>query len=108
MRTRYLLHTHIIIRYEIERDLFDGKIGVDDLPMIWSQKYREYFGSNITDDKDGILQDVHWANGYFGYFPAYAMGSMNAAQLEEAVKKTTQTLIDGMLWATSHSCYLDA
>ena len=81
----YILH--VIIRYEIERDLFDGKISVDDLPIIWHQKYKEYLGLNITDDKDGILQDVHWACGYFGYFPAYAMGSMNAAQLEAAMRR---------------------
>ena len=81
----YILH--IIIRYEIERDLFEGKISVDDLPTIWNQKYKDYLGLNITDDKDGILQDVHWACGYFGYFPAYAMGSMNAAQLEAAIRR---------------------
>lgn len=81
----YILH--IIIRYEIERDLFDGKINVEDLPMIWSQKYKEYLGVDITDDKNGILQDVHWAAGYFGYFPAYALGSMNAAQLEAAMRR---------------------
>jgi len=81
----YILH--IIIRYEIERDLFDGKINVEDLPMIWSQKYKEYLGVDIPDDKNGILQDVHWAAGYFGYFPAYAMGSMNAAQLEAAMRR---------------------
>jgi carboxypeptidase Taq len=81
----YILH--VIIRYEIERDLFDRKISVDDLPRIWNQKYKEYLGLNITDDKDGILQDFHWAYGYFGYFPAYAMGSMNAAQLEAAMRK---------------------
>ncbi|MGB5100493.1 MAG: carboxypeptidase M32 [Methanothrix sp.] len=81
----YILH--IIIRYEIERDLFGGKISVDDLPMIWNQKYKEYLGLNITDDDDGILQDVHWADGCFGYFPAYALASMNAAQLEAAMRK---------------------
>jgi carboxypeptidase Taq len=78
---------HIIIRYEIERDLFEGKISVDDLPMIWNQKYKEYLGLNITDDNEGILQDVHWADGNFGYFPAYALASMNAAQLEAAMRK---------------------
>ena len=62
-------------------------ISVDDLPMIWSQKYKEYLGVNITDDKNGILQDDHWAAGYFGYFPAYALGSMNAAQLEAAMRR---------------------
>jgi len=81
----YILH--IIIRYEIERDLFDGKITVDDLPMIWNQKYKEYLGVNITDDKNGILQDIHWAAGYFGYFPSYAVGSMNAAQLEATMRR---------------------
>lgn len=81
----YILH--VIIRYEIERDLFDGKIDVDDLPRIWNQKYMEYLGVNITNDKNGILQDVHWAAGLFGYFPAYALGSMNAAQLEAAMRR---------------------
>jgi carboxypeptidase Taq len=78
---------HIIIRYEIERDLFDGKIGIDDLPGVWSQKYRDYLGVNITSDKEGILQDIHWADGGFGYFPAYALGSLNAAQLEAAMRR---------------------
>jgi carboxypeptidase Taq len=86
----YILH--IIIRYEIERDLFEGKISVDDLPVIWKQKYREYLGLNITDDNDGILQDVHWACGSFGYFPAYALASMNAAQLEAAMRRDNPDL----------------
>ena len=81
----YILH--VIIRYEIERDLFDGNISADDLPKIWNQKYMEYLGVNITNDKDGILQDDHWAAGYFGYFPAYALGSLNAAQLEAAMRR---------------------
>ncbi len=78
---------HIIIRYEIERDLFEGRISVDDLPIIWNQKYKEYLGLNITDDNNGILQDVHWAYGNFGYFPAYAIASMNSAQLEGAMRR---------------------
>jgi len=86
----YILH--IIIRYEIERDLFDGKISVDDLPMIWKQKYWEYLGLNISDDNDGILQDVHWAFGSFGYFPAYALASVNAAQLEAAMRRDNPDL----------------
>jgi carboxypeptidase Taq len=81
----YILH--VIIRYEIERDLFEGKISVDELPAIWKEKYKEYLGLDITDDRDGILQDVHWAAGYFGYFPAYAIASMNAAQLESAMRR---------------------
>lgn len=81
----YILH--IIIRYEIERDLFEGKISFDDLPKIWNQKYKDYLGLNITNDNDGILQDVHWAGGSFGYFPAYAVASVNAAQLEAAMRR---------------------
>ncbi len=81
----YILH--VIIRYEIERDLFAGKISADDLPEIWNQKYEDYLGVSITDDKDGILQDDHWAAGFFGYFPAYALGSINAAQLEAAMRR---------------------
>ncbi|MCX6668500.1 MAG: carboxypeptidase M32 [Methanothrix sp.] len=81
----YILH--VIIRYEIERDLFDGNISADDLPKIWNQKYMDYLGVNVTDDKDGILQDDHWAQGAFGYFPAYALGSINAAQLEAAMRR---------------------
>jgi carboxypeptidase Taq len=81
----YILH--VIIRYEIERDLFEGEISVGDLPGIWGDKYKEYLGVNITDDKNGILQDVHWAIGYFGYFQAYAMGSMIASQLEAAMRR---------------------
>lgn len=81
----YILH--VLIRYEIERDLIDGKISVDELPTIWNQKYKDYLGLSIADDNDGILQDVHWAAGNFGYFPAYILGSMNAAQLEEALRR---------------------
>lgn len=81
----YILH--VIIRYEIERDLFEGKISADELPMVWKQKYKEYLGLNITDDNNGILQDVHWAAGDFGYFPAYVLGSLNAAQLEAAMRR---------------------
>jgi carboxypeptidase Taq len=81
----YLIH--IIIRYEIERDLIDGEISADDLPRIWCYKYKKYLGLDITNDKKGLLQDVHWASGNFGYFPAYVMGSMNASQLEAAMRK---------------------
>ncbi|OPY51371.1 MAG: Carboxypeptidase Taq (M32) metallopeptidase [Methanosaeta sp. PtaU1.Bin112] len=86
----YMLH--IIIRYEIERDLFEGKISFDDLPAIWREKYRDYLGLNITDDDSGILQDVHWAYGNFGYFPAYAIASLNSAQLEATIRRDNPDL----------------
>ncbi len=67
---------HIIIRFEIERDLLGGKIEVSDLPNIWNQKYSEYLGIDIENDAEGVLQDVHWSFGYYGYFPTYALGNI--------------------------------
>ena len=65
---------HIIIRYEIEKALFSGEIGVEDIPDLWKKKYREYLGIEPQTDREGVLQDVHWASG-FGYFPTYAIGN---------------------------------
>lgn len=67
---------HIIIRYEIERDIFNGNINIDDLPYIWNNKYQEYLGVSSNTYKEGILQDMHWSDGSFGYFPSYLLGSI--------------------------------
>ena len=67
---------HIIIRYEIERDIFLNNIDLNDLPNIWMKKYKEYLGVDITNDREGILQDMHWSEGAFGYFPFYLMGTI--------------------------------
>ncbi|MDF1540825.1 MAG: carboxypeptidase M32 [Candidatus Thorarchaeota archaeon] len=67
---------HIIIRFEIERDLFSGKIQVSELPEIWNQKYEEYLGLDIESDTEGVLQDTHWGSGLYGYFPSYALGNV--------------------------------
>ncbi len=73
---------HVILRFEIERDLIDGKIEVQDIPGIWDQKMSEYLGVNTEGNyQDGCLQDVHWPSGLFGYFPSYTIGAMTAAQL---------------------------
>ncbi|UFX82693.1 carboxypeptidase M32 [Candidatus Absconditicoccus praedator] len=72
-------HMHIIIRYEMERDLLAGKIKVEDMPKIWNQKYYDYLGVQPTTLKEGILQDPHWANAEFGYFPTYSLGNMYAS-----------------------------
>lgn len=72
---------HIMIRYEIEKLIFEGKAVVADLPGLWNQKYEEYLGIMPDSDAVGILQDVHWSGGMFGYFPSYALGSAIAAQL---------------------------
>ncbi len=78
---------HIMIRYEIEKGLFDGDYEVKDLPGIWNDKYEEYLGIRPGNDAEGVLQDVHWAGGSFGYFPSYALGYMYAAQFKNAMLK---------------------
>lgn len=72
---------HIMVRYEIEKQLIAGEIEVDDLPALWNQKYQEYLGITPGNDKEGVLQDVHWSGGMFGYFPSYAIGNAIAAQI---------------------------
>jgi len=67
---------HIIIRFEIERDLFSNKITVSELPQIWNERYEKYLGLKVPDDTRGVLQDTHWASGYYGYFPSYALGNI--------------------------------
>lgn len=78
---------HIMIRYEIEKGLFNGNIEVKDLPGIWNNLYEEYLGVRPENDAEGILQDVHWAGGSFGYFPSYALGYMYAAQFKHKMLK---------------------
>ena len=78
---------HIIIRYELERDLINGKLSVDDLPQRWNGKYREYLGIEVPDNTLGVLQDTHWFSGLFGYFPSYALGNLCGAQLVHAMRK---------------------
>ncbi|MBI2035156.1 MAG: carboxypeptidase M32 [Candidatus Liptonbacteria bacterium] len=79
---------HIILRYEIERDLLEGKISVKDLPEVWNAKVKEYLGIPVPDDKRGVLQDIHWADGSFGYFPTYTLGNLYAAQIFAAIKRS--------------------
>jgi carboxypeptidase Taq len=91
-------HFHILIRFEIEMALFEDKLTVNDLPEFWNAKYKEYLGIEVPNDTQGVLQDVHWSHGSFGYFPTYSLGSFYAAQfmhmayqqienLEEKIKK---------------------
>ncbi|MEQ8154601.1 MAG: carboxypeptidase M32 [Clostridiaceae bacterium] len=78
---------HVIIRYEIEKAIFDEEVSVDDLPRIWKEKYKQYLGVTPSNDSEGILQDMHWSDGSFGYFPSYALGNIYGAQLLNAMKK---------------------
>ena len=67
---------HVIIRFEMERDMFAGKLSIDELPQVWNEKYMEYLGVEIENDSEGVMQDIHWAGGSFGYFPSYALGNL--------------------------------
>ncbi|MDD6370337.1 carboxypeptidase M32 [Galactobacillus timonensis] len=78
---------HILIRYEIEKGLFTGKISTANLNKTWNDMYEKYLGVRPANDREGILQDVHWADGSFGYFPTYALGSAFGAQFLHAMKK---------------------
>ena len=78
---------HIILRYEIERDLITNKLQAKDLPDIWDAKMQSYLGLSTKNDfKNGCMQDVHWPSGAFGYFPSYSLGSMFAAQIFSTLK----------------------
>ncbi len=79
-------HLHIMIRYEIEKELIKGTIEVDDIKNLWNQKYSDYLGLEVPSDKEGVLQDVHWAHGSFGYFPTYTLGSLMAAQIMQQLE----------------------
>jgi carboxypeptidase Taq len=72
---------HIIVRFELELELFEGRLAVADLPREWNERMRAYLGIEVPDDAHGVLQDVHWAEGLFGYFPTYALGNVVAGQL---------------------------
>ena len=78
---------HIIIRFEIERDLFAEKVTIDELPQVWNEKYKEYLGMDIKNDSEGVMQDTHWASGYFGYFPSYALGNIYDGMWLEKLEK---------------------
>ena len=79
-------HMHIILRFEIERDLVRGDLDVSEVPGAWNDRMDEYLGVRPETDSEGALQDIHWSHGNFGYFPTYSLGSVMAAQLFEAAE----------------------
>jgi carboxypeptidase Taq len=72
---------HIILRFEIEVQLVEGKLGTADVPAFWNENFEKMFGLKVAKDSDGCLQDIHWSIGAMGYFPTYTLGNLNAAQL---------------------------
>lgn len=92
---------HIMVRYEMDRRVIEEGANVDDLPQMWNDLYEEYLGIRPENDTEGVLQDVHWSMGYFGYFPTYAVGNAIAAQIYNTMKKEMdfdQVLRDGELY----------
>ena len=79
---------HVILRYEIERALINGDIEVDDVPALWDEKMQAWLGLSTKGNyRDGCMQDIHWTDGGFGYFPSYTLGAMYAAQLFSAANR---------------------
>ncbi len=85
---------HILLRYDIEKELIHGRVRCADLPELWNEKMREYLHITPVDDTRGVLQDVHWPTGGFGYFPTYTIGNLLAAQLWELVHRELPGLDD--------------
>jgi carboxypeptidase Taq len=85
-------HMHIILRFEIERDLIRGDLEVADVPDAWNDRMEEYLGVRPETDAEGCLQDIHWSHGSFGYFPTYSLGSVMAAQLYAAAEEEIEDL----------------
>ncbi len=78
---------HVLIRYELEKEMINGNVDYDHLDELWADKYEQYLGVRPKDANNGILQDIHWSCGNFGYFPTYALGSAFSAQFFKAMKK---------------------
>ena len=96
---------HIMVRYEIEKGLFNGTISTDGLNKVWNDKYKEYLGIDVPNDKDGILQDMHWPYAYFGYFPTYALGSACAAQFYHKMEEVMN--VEELLLHSQYTTIMD-
>lgn len=83
---------HIILRYEMEQALLNQRVSVADAPALWNEKLKKYLGITPPSDREGILQDVHWSFGGFGYFPTYTLGNVLAAQLFESASAAMPSL----------------
>lgn len=82
---------HVLIRYEIEKRLIAGELSVEDAPKYWNKLYKDYLGVEVPSDSEGILQDVHWSGGSFGYFPTYSLGSAYGAQMLHKIEQNFST-----------------
>ena len=87
---------HVILRYRLERAMIAGELAVDDLPGAWNDAMRELLHLTPPDDRDGCMQDIHWYDGAFGYFPTYTMGALAAAQLFAAAGQANGNIVAGL------------
>ncbi|MFT3700950.1 MAG: carboxypeptidase M32 [Agriterribacter sp.] len=87
-------HFHVMIRYEVEKELLNGNLPVKDIPDFWNERYKTYLGVTVPDAKHGCLQDIHWSHGSFGYFPTYSLGSLYAAQFFACIQKEHPGLLN--------------
>jgi carboxypeptidase Taq len=78
---------HILLRFELENELLDGTLKVADLPEAWNARFKSYVGLNVPNDREGVLQDIHWSYVSFGIFPGYTIGNLVSAQLMEKIRK---------------------
>ena len=87
---------HIMLRFEMELNVIEGRLLVEDLPEVWNAKMKDYLGIEPTSDAEGVLQDVHWSLGAFGYFPTYTLGNLYAAMLFDQAKTDLPNLEQNM------------
>ncbi|HRT64702.1 MAG TPA: carboxypeptidase M32, partial [Candidatus Hydrogenedentes bacterium] len=83
---------HIILRFELEVELIEGRMAVRDIPEAWNARFKQLLGLDVPDDAHGCLQDIHWSHGLIGYFPTYALGNLYAAQMFEVIEDELPTL----------------
>ena len=83
---------HIILRFDIEKLIFNEKIELSELPQIWNEKTELFLGLIPPNDSKGILQDVHWSGGAFGYFPTYCLGNLYASQIYDNILKENSSI----------------
>jgi carboxypeptidase Taq len=93
---------HVVLRFELEREIFRGALAPAELPEAWNERVRTYLGLDVPNDAQGVLQDIHWADGSFGYFPTYSLGNIISGQLWQAARKALPELDEqierGDLW----------
>jgi carboxypeptidase Taq len=78
---------HIILRFELEQELIEGRLDLPDLPDAWNARMEEYLGVDVPSDREGVLQDMHWPGGSMGYFPTYSLGNVMSVQIWERLSE---------------------